>query len=389
MLEIVIIVIRIAYVGLHPNQKRKRGAIFSFEISSSTGGKRVCNSLAGSYKSRTAIADVQHNTDGHSGSKYHEFAFGEVPQPLLKLENERKRKLNKNTIANQSKPKKMRFTKSTAKTKPTRTLYGPGREDTDFTPHAYEVAKKRFLEKLHDDQLNRGTIEVDTRGQNYNSRWPVIRKNLLTPSYFGRILNVNSRKSYTKIVEEIIYKNEKFANTADTRHQKMFELEGLQVFYDLYGLESVTECGIFIDTEFAFLGASPFRLYGDDSIITIKCPKVAYRKSVEETISKKLIPFWKISKTDRKINKKSHWYIEIQGQLRITGRKYAYLVIYLGEGVYEVVEIERNDEFWKVSMEKELIFFYTEAMLKELVNPRGGERGMSLRKYNSTTETFE
>ena len=40
-------------------------------------------------------------------------------------------------------------------------------------------------------------------------------------------------------------------------------------------------------------------------------------------------------------------------------------------------------------MEKELIFFYTEAMLKELVNPRGGERGMSLRKYNSTTETFE
>lgn len=332
---------------------------------------------------------MQHNSDGHSGSKYHEFVYGEVPQSLLKLENERKRKLKKNTIAAQSKPKKVRFSKSTANKKPKRILYGPGHEDADFTPHAYEVAKQRFLERLSEDQINRDKVEADTRGQRYSSKWPVIRKNLLTPSYFGRILNVNSRNSYTKIVEEIIYKNEKFANTADTRHQKMFELEGLQIFCDLYDYETVTECGIFIDKEFAFLGTSPFRLCGHDSIISVKCPRVAYRKSVEEAITKKLIPFWKVSKHGREINTKSHWYIEIQGQLHITGRRLAHLVIYLGEGVYEIMEMERNDKFWKDVMEKELIFFYSEVMLKELVNPRGGERGMSLRKYNPKTEKFE
>lgn len=352
------------------------------------GGKRVCNSLAGSYKSRTAISDVQLNTGGHSGSKYHEFAFGEISQSCLDLENKRKRKLNKNAIARQSKPKKVRYSKPKNNKEKRRRRYGPGREGVDMTPSAYENAKTRFLDMLREDQINRDDIELETRGQRHVSKWILVRRNLLTPSYFGRILNVNSRKSFTKIVEEILYKNEKFANTAETRHQRMFEMEALQIFSDLYGSESIQDCGIFIDTEFEFLGTSPFRLYGEDEIICVKCPKAAYRKSVKEAVSKNLIPFWKGTPTDRQINQKSRWYFEIQGQLRITRRRLAHLVIYLGEGVHEIIEIERNEDFFKTKMEKELIFFYNEAMLKEIVNPRD-EREMDLRKYNATTKTFE
>lgn len=168
----------------------------------------------------------------------------------------------------------------------------------------------------------------------------------------------------------------------------MFEMEGLQIFCDLYGSESIYNCGIIIDAEFAFLGTSPFRLYSDDSIVCVKCPRAAYKKSMKEAIAKKLIPLWKISASGRQINVKSHWYMEIQGHLHITRRTLAHLVIYLGEGVYEIIEMERNDEFWKEHMERELIFFYNEAMLKELINPRD-DRGMDLRKYNADTETFE
>lgn len=352
-----------------------------------TGGKRVCNSLAGSYKSRTALSDVQHNTEGHSGSKYHEYAFGAESQLLLNLENKRKRKLEKNAIAKQSKPKKVRFSSSKNK-KPKRKLYGAGHEDIDFTPHALELAKKRFMERLGEKQNDRVNVEVQTRGKIHNQDWIANRKNLLTPSYFGRILNVNSRKSYTKIVEDILYKNEKFANTAEVRHQRMFEMEALQIFSDLYGSDGIADCGLFIDADLAFLGTSPFRLYGDDSILCVKCPKTAYKKSVKEAITKKLIPFWKVSANGRQINVKSHWYMEIQGQLHITGRKFAYLVIYLGESVYEIVEMERNDEFWKNVMEQELVFFYNEAMLKEILNSRD-DRGMNLRIYNATNKTFE
>lgn len=64
-------------------------------------------------------------------------------------------------------------------------------------------------------------------------------------------------------------------------------------------------------------------------------------------------------------------------------------MIYLGESVYEIIEkIERNDEFGATKMEKELAFFYNEAMIKELVDSRDG-RGMDLRTYNPASQTFE
>lgn len=310
-------------------------------------------------------------------------------QSCFDLEKKRKRKVKKNAIAKLSKPKKSRYSepkKKKEKRRPRR--YGGGREDVDFTPSQYEQAKTRFLEKLREDQINRDEVELETRGQRHISKWIVTRRNLLTPSYFGRILNVNSRNSFTKIVEEILYKNEKFANTAEMRHQRMFEMEALQIFSDVYGSSGIHSSGILIDTEFEFLGTSPFRLYGEDGVICVKCPKAAFRKSMNEAISKNLIPLWKGTFSDRQINKKSRWYFEIQGQLRITRRRIAYLMIYLGERIYEIIEIGQNHDFWKTEMEKELVFFYNEAMLKEIINSRD-ERGMDLRKYNATTKTFE
>lgn len=79
-------------------------------------------------------------------------------------------------------------------------------------------------------------------------------KNLLTTSYFGRILNVISRKSYTKIVEEIIYKNIQYSSTAEVRHQRTHQKDALAIFSMIYDDELIYPCGIFIDAEFCFLG---------------------------------------------------------------------------------------------------------------------------------------
>lgn len=109
--------------------------------------------------------------------------------------------------------------------------------------------------------------------------------------------------------------------------------------------------------------------------------------TIAEALDKKLLPIFQGPLHDRKINRKSHWYYEIQGQLHVTGRRIAYVMIYLGESIYEIIELERNDTFWREEMEKELIFFYNEGLLKELVNPRY-DRGMEFRKYDPTKETF-
>lgn len=94
------------------------------------------------------------------------------------------------------------------------------------------------------------------------------------------------------------------------------------------------------------------RIYGDNGIVVVKCPKKEFGKSMKDAI--KTISFWTGNHSNRSINKKSHWFFEVQGKLHITKRTMAYLVIYLGNEVYEIVEIERDDAFWNMEMEDEL-----------------------------------
>ncbi|KAG4074576.1 hypothetical protein HA402_004447 [Bradysia odoriphaga] len=136
---------------------------------------------------------------------------------IAKSIGKKKRKCQKNVVAKENKPKNFHTDEAPSKNKKKR-LYADGHEDLDMTDSNYETAKTRFLERLCENQINRLNIEIETRGQPHSFRWTEVRKLLLTSSYFGRLLNVRSRHSYTKIVEGIIYKNIQYANTADMRH---------------------------------------------------------------------------------------------------------------------------------------------------------------------------
>lgn len=207
---------------------------------------------------RTAISDVHYNTEGHSGSTFHELIFGHTMQSCLNLENNRKRKNAKNAVAKaETKKRKLNEEPSeepTNKKKDKRKRYGTGREDLDFTPAEFEIAKDRLLESLREKQIDRAAIEMETRAQQNSLKWTLTRQNMLTSSYFGRILNVNSRKSYSTIVADILYKNNAHSNTIENRHQGMYELEALSIFSELYNYEPIHMCGIFIDEKHSFLG---------------------------------------------------------------------------------------------------------------------------------------
>ncbi len=209
--------------------------------------------MAGSYKLRTNIADVQHNTNGHSGSKIQEFIIGKSIPICEKMENDRKRKCSKNAIAKQNKPKAYRNEEPPNKKKK-KTHYGDGREDDDMTESEFQLAKIRHMKRLDENQLGRVLLEIETRAQHNSFKWTEIRRLLLTSSYFGRILNVRSRQSYTKIVEEILYQNSRYSNTAESRHQRIYELNALSIFSSQYPYYSIMKCGIFIDEEISSLG---------------------------------------------------------------------------------------------------------------------------------------
>lgn len=69
------------------------------------------NALAGSYKSRTAMANVHFNTGYRAGSTFQQFKYGHILPAMLKLENKRKRKVELNKIRQEKNPKKRRVDK--------------------------------------------------------------------------------------------------------------------------------------------------------------------------------------------------------------------------------------------------------------------------------------
>lgn len=184
-----------------------------------------------------------------------------------------------------------------------------------------------------------------------------------------------------------MYKKAVFSNTADIRHQRIYENRGLQCFTYVHGTNYISECGLFIDEEYCFLGATPFRLYGDNGIIVIKCPLAAFKKTVDEAIDSNLLPFWKKESGGETVNKLSDWYCEIQGDLHISRKSFAFVVVWL-ESEFRIEKVYRDDDFWFDKMKDKLVFFYENAMLKELVDPRK-RRQIKLRVYNPTTNSFE
>lgn len=344
------------------------------------------NALAGSYKGRVAMASVNFNTKGESGSTFQKFKYNNPQKQMTALEKSRKRKVIENSIRKQLNPKERKTDSGEPKAKKKK-QYGEGHEDLDFTPPQLEIAKKNFMQTLDQDKLNRVEVEEKTRGQRYNAKWSEVRQNLLTSSYFGRIINARNRKSYQKIVEDILYHNIQYTNSAEQTHQRLHEREALKIFSGIYSNEVIKGCGIFIDAKYSFLGASPFKLCGSDGILVVKCPAKLYMKTITDSIEKKLIPFWTVTSGSVSVNIKSQLYIEVQGQLHIANKSYAYVVVYLGETQYKIEKVARDDNFWTKEMESELVFFFNEAMIKELVNPRE-ERSMELRQYDEATETF-
>lgn len=103
-------------------------------------------------------------------------------------------------------------------------------------------------------------------------------------------------------VDEIMYKWTEFGNSAENKHQRTQQIRALAAFKTNYTEFSLKECGIFIDSESCFLGASPFKLYGD-FLLSIKCSLKEFGKSVSEAIES--LSFWKKQKKEIVVNRKS------------------------------------------------------------------------------------
>lgn len=203
--------------------------------------------MAGSYGARVSAAVVQYNSKGHAGSEFQKCFSINTEQLCLKMENERIRHYAQNEAARQIKPRKRCIIDKRVKG------YGDC-QLPDLSEHSLEVAKNIEIDKLKTNQLNRDVILKSTYGQKHNFKWLESRKRIINCSYFGRIINSRSPKSYKTLLYQMLYSENESGNTAELRHQRLYEMEALKMFSLVHTEYELEKTGLFIDKELCYLG---------------------------------------------------------------------------------------------------------------------------------------
>jgi len=141
----------------------------------------------------------------------------------------------------------------------------------------------------------------------------------------------------------------------------------------------VRPCGLFIDGEHPFLGASPDGLVDNDKILEVKCTPSIGQKSLEDAaLDKKLQFCLEFTETGQLQLKNYKYYWQIQGQLNITKKSICIFILFsMGNNLY-IQYINRDEYLWTNKMLPKLISFYMDCMLPEIVDPRV-PRGLQIR----------
>ncbi|XP_050520340.1 uncharacterized protein LOC126893858 [Daktulosphaira vitifoliae] len=240
----------------------------------------------------------------------------------------------------------------------------------------FEKKKQEFLKSLKLNKLEIKIYERNTANpKNGYSTIKDLGKRLQASNFYrackrqpttcGKSLLKKVMYIYKK--KELILTDESKNNLSNVNYGKINEEVAIKEFKKKTNIE-IEPCGVFIDENLNYLIASPDGLIGSDGIVEVKCPFNAKDMTPKIAITEKIIKYVHFDKNGNLLLKRtSQEFYQIQGELHITQREYCYLIIWTGKGmVYE--KIMRDDVFWKNNMENQLINFYENCMLPELIN---------------------
>lgn len=210
-------------------------------------------------------------------------------------------------------------------------------------------------------------ITKETVLQSGSSEWLELRRNILTASNFGRVIKRRSDNSCQNMVKDILYKKS-IDHVKAIKHGKENEKIALDQLSQQEKVE-IHPCGLYIDPDVPYLGATPDGTIKDDMIVEIKCPQTSFKIGVEKAVDEKKLPFYK--RWSFRNNRNHCWWFQIQGQLHVTRKSKCLFGIWSGDNFPVKTEIiHRDDEFWTNKMKKPLQDFYLDCLLPELVDPR-------------------
>ena len=341
-------------------------------IAKYTGGKRLNFAERGSYTGRCAAAVVEYNSK-QVHSRLDAVMKKKTPEVVRQME-EKKKKEKEKRAAKQKETKAARYVRKHLPSQKD-SDYGQNAQKPDMPSEMYELEREKHMQMLSDWQEKRHAIEDETIGQAKNRRWLQYRSKMLTASNFGQVCRRRADTLCANAVKSIVYP--KIISAPAVEYGKECENIAREELKKQY--TDIAECGFFIDSCIAFLGASPDGIIGQEGILEIKCPKSAENFTPEEAIEQ--VPAVRrmfTRNTGISMSKTHHYFYQVQGQLHITDRKYCIFCLWTPKGL-KSIKVERDDAFWKREMEPKLVQFYLECMLPELIDSRHN-RCMTIRE---------
>jgi len=174
----------------------------------------------------------------------------------------------------------------------------------------------------------------------------------LTASNFGQICKITDKGNIELLCENLF--NPPLLNNLAVNHGKTYENLALKKFEQEYKV-LLKKCGLFVNSNFPYLGCSPDAIIDNHSIIEVKCPFNGRNSKIAP--GKNFLFLEK--KTNGQIGlKKTHsYYFQVLGQLAITKCERCFFVVFTFEDFF-VEEIFYDEIFFSAHMLPKLKDFY-------------------------------
>ncbi|CAK1578234.1 unnamed protein product [Parnassius mnemosyne] len=341
---------------------------FNSIIAKFLAGKRVNFSLRGTYEKRCYAAVSEYNTKDYKlmqeiqknimcdDNIKNSYTQKYVAKKQKIIKNKRKRRIED----------ALRGIKRAKRSKPADHHYGNVTSEPDLPMDVFITKKAEFLESLQKTHSEILSLERDTVDQSNSDIWIVERRKRITASIIGQICKMKPTTPCTSIIKIMLYST--FTGNDSTRYGKSNEITALKEFANELNI-SITPCGLFVDDDYCFLGASPDGLIGDDGIVEIKCPSSASALTPLEAIKSKKVVFCTEDGDGIKLKRNHNYYYQVQAQLKIAKKSFCYFVLWTPKGfLYE--KIYKDPTFWSDDKILKMTQFYFKCVLPEIIDPR-------------------
>ncbi|XP_060803394.1 uncharacterized protein LOC132902430 [Amyelois transitella] len=358
--------------------------VFNSIIAKFIGGKRINYSGRQSYSGRCAASVVSFNSK-QPQTYINKNIFLRSPNKLIKrLEMQRNLKRMSSVKRIIFKCRKSNQNRKKSNNRNNDENYGEACQKPDLSEADFDFAKTEHLKTMTLSEEDRQALERRTILQAESMEWRQERKLRLTASVFGKVCKRGLIKCGPLVKNLVTEKNlEHVKSISYGQSHEALAREQLECHLK----KPIRSCGLFIDQNLPFLGASPDGLVEDDKIVEIKCPYAARDLSVDDAIKTKKILFWKISKDGNTVlNKRHDWFFQAQGQIHIAQRKTCIFAVWTNVDM-KIEMIEEDLLFWN-DMEEKLIKFYFSCLLPELIDSRL-DRQMEIKEPKHILEAIE